>query len=286
MRIVWYYELIRRKDNFIRVILMPVLILLVIFLVSLCVDVMFPVVNKLYMKWPDMVKNLLSLPSWSSKLYVNVWQLFAIIYPITMLYGMMTGLASSIVEEERLETVVYLHNLSVSRLQLILSKLLVWVFVFCCGLIALLLENTIFFLLVGAGNMIGMMAEHYISLCFVAVLYGVIAMFFASYHDNEKSCEDAIFLGAITTFLIARIYSIIEFLSALLVETGREGLVTQKMDAIVEKIRILTVVAPVTWCWPGISVRGVYIVSGVLITGMLVLAAGYIYQQRTFRDGV
>ena len=284
MKTVLYYELTRRRDNFIRSILVPVILLLALFVISICVDTMFPVVNRVYMKWPDMIKELLSLPAWSSRLYVNLWQLFALIYPIIFLYRMTIGLAGSIIEEERLETVTYLHNMSVSRLQLMLGKMLVWCEVVCVGLLMLLVENVVFFLILGAGNMIGMMVEHYVTLVFVAVIYSITAVFFASYHKKEGSCEDAIFSVVVLTFLIARIYTLIQFMSDLFVATGREGAITQKLDAIAEKLRILTIASPITWCWPGVYMRGIYVVCAVVIAGILLVAAGYIYPQRTFSE--
>ena len=284
MKAVWYYEVTRRRDNFIRMIVTPIVLLAMVFVLSLVVDAVFPVVNRVYMKWPDMITELLSFPVWNSKLYVNLWQLFAIIYPIVSLYNIMTGVANSIIEEERLETVVYLRNLSVKREYLMLGKLIVWCVAMGIGLFFLAAENGIFFLLVGAENMLGMMIKHYLSLFLVGIIGISFAVFLASYHKTEASCEDSIMTMMILTFITARMYTLIRFLSDLFVATGREGVVTERMDGIAERLRILTVVSPVTWCWPGVSVRGIYIVCGIAITVILLVAALYIYPQRMFKE--
>lgn len=284
MRAVWYYEVTRRRDNFIRMILTPVILLFVVFVLSFLMDAMVPVVNRVYMKWPDMVKDLLSLPAWNSNLYVNLWQLFALFYPIIFLYNVVSGLTASIIEEERLETVTFLHNLSVNRLQVLFGKLLVWCAVLCLSLLALLVENIIFFLIVGANNMLGAMVEHYLVFLFVGILYSIFAVFLASYHKTELDCEDTISTVMILTFLFARIYTLIQFLSDLFVATGREGAITERMDIIAQKLRILTVASPLTWCWPGVAMDGVYALCGVIVAVILLVAAGYIYPRRTFTE--
>ncbi len=284
MRVVWYYEVTRRKDKFIRMVLTPVVILFVIFVLSFFVDAMFPIVNRVYMKWPDMMKDLLSLPAWNSNLYINMWQLFALFYPIIFLYSIVSGLAASIIEEERLETLTYLHNLSVNRLQVMFGKMLVWCAVLCLSLFILLAENAIFFLIIGARNMLGMMVEHYLLFCFVGVLYIIFAMFLASYHRAESDCEDTISTIMILTFLLARIYTLIQFLCDLFVATGREGAITEQMDWVAEKLRIMTITSPLTWCWPGVNMRSIYVVCGIIIAVILLVAAGYIYPRRTLTE--
>ena len=135
MNTVLYFELRRKRRNLLKYAVVPAVVSMVLFVVCMATDAFFPFINRTYMKWPDMVKDLLSLKPWSGDLWLNVWQLFALCYPFYLIYMMMTETAEALSEEDRLETVVYLHNAGVDRKTMFGAKLLVWageVFA-CCG---------------------------------------------------------------------------------------------------------------------------------------------------------
>ena len=115
MNTVLYFELRRKRRNLFKYAVVPAVVSLVLFVVCMATDAFFPFINRTYMKWPDMVKDLLSLKPWSGDLWLNVWQLFALCYPFYLIYMMMTETAEALSEEVRLETVVYLHNSGVDR---------------------------------------------------------------------------------------------------------------------------------------------------------------------------
>lgn len=277
MKTVLYFDWTRNKKKYILNIVVPVVILAVLFVISVIVDKFFPVVNYRYMRWPDMVKNLFSLPAWNRCLYGNIWQVFSLFYPFFMVYTVMSGLAGAIIEEERLETVVYLKNLSIERNVLMLTKGFLWIVQSLVICLALMLENLLFFLLLQVGQMAVSVLKYYTGLFLVSLIYMAIALFLASFSKRERVCEDKIFAILVIPFLLARIYAVVGFMGELLVATNREGNVTDIIGMISEKLKVLTVVSPLVWSWPDIQINGLYVFCGIAVAIIMTVAAYSIY---------
>ena len=230
MKTVLYFDWTRNKRKYISDIVIPAVLLAVLFLVSVIVDYLVPSFNSRYMRWPDMVKNLLSLPAWSRSLYGNIWQIFSLFYPFFLVYRVMTGLAGAIIEEERLETVVYLKNLSIDRNVLIQAKGILWVVQSFAICLVLMIENVLFFLILRAGQMAVTVLKYYTDLFLVSLIYMAIALFLASFSQRESICEDKIFGVLVIPFLLARMYAVAGFMADLLVVAKREGKITDTIN--------------------------------------------------------
>lgn len=280
MRTVWYYTITQNKKKLLHMIFIPLILLFIIFIVSVFVDRVFPEFNNQYMKWPDMTKDLLGLAAWNSHLYVNLWQLTALVYPLFHIYDMMTGLTRSIIEEERLETIVFLHNLSLDRGTVLGAKAVVWLLHTLLCMVILFAENLAFLLILHAERMILMVGRYYFTLFAVSLLYITIALFIASFEKQEKSSYNTILVVLIVPLLIARARAVIRFGSALLVATNRGGDFTDKLDWLVGKLGILEVLSPVAWCWPGERISGLFAICGLGVAVVMLTAAVSIYNHR------
>lgn len=280
MRTVWYYTITQNKRKLLRNIFGPVILLLALFGISVFVDQVFPTFNRQYMKWPNMTKDLLGLAAWNSHLYVNLWQFLALVYPIYHIYDMMTGLTRSIIEEERLETIVYLHNLSLDRKTVLGTKSLVWLLHTLLCMVILFAENLLFLMILHAERMIPMVGRYYVTLFAVCLLYITIALFIASFEKQEKASYNTIFAVIIVPLLIARIRAVIRFWAALLTATNRGGDLTDKLDWLVGKLKILEVLSPIAWCWPGVRITGLFVICGLCVAVVMLTAAVSIYNHR------
>lgn len=224
-----------------------------------------------------MVKDLFGLPAWNSNLYGNLWHIIALFYPLYFIYVVAAGAADSIVEEERLETIVYLNNLSIGRDVVLMTKVaerLVISFISC---LVLAVENSVFFLLLRSGQMAVTVIKYYTALFLIGWVYIAIAIFVASYSKTEKGCEDKIFAIMIIPFLSARLYAVIGFFGDLLVATGREGKIVDVIGVVSDKLQVLTLISPITWCWPSVQVRGLYVLCGIVVIVFLVTIGYSIY---------
>lgn len=280
MKTVWYYAVTQNKKKLLHMIFIPMAIFFAVFMISVLVERFFPDFNSQYMKLPDMTKDLLGLAAWNSHLYPNLWQFVALVYPLFHIYDMMTGLTRSIIEEERLETIVYLHNLSLDRGTVLWAKSLLWLLHTLLCMAILFLENLLFLLVLHAERMILMMGRYYVTLFAVSLLYITIALFIASFEKQEKASYSTILIGLIVPLLIARIPAVIRFLSVFLASTNRGGSFPDKLDGIAGKLQILEVLSPVTWCFPGERVSGLFAVCGLCVAVVMLVAAGSIYNHR------
>lgn len=277
MKTVLYFDWTRNKRKYISNIVIPAVLLAVLFLVSVVVDYFVPAFNSRYMRWPDMVKNLLSLSAWKGNLYGNIWQVFSLIYPFFLVYEVMSGLAGAIIEEERLETVVYLKNLSIGRNVLMRTKGLIWLaesFIIC---LLLMIENMLFFLMLRAAHMALTVFRYYTALFLVSLIYMAIALFMASFSQRESICEDKIFGVLAIPFLLARMYAIAGFMADIMVAAKREGKIIDMIYMIADKLKVMTVLSPLTWCWQEIQVNGLYLLCGIVVTVIMTTAAYSIY---------
>lgn len=78
-------------------------------------------------------------------------------------------------------------------------------------------------------------------------------------------------------FLLARIYAVVGFFADLLVATGREGTVTDTIALVAGKLEILTLVSPLTWCWPAVRISWIHVICGAAVAVVMIMAGYAIY---------
>ncbi|MDE6433404.1 MAG: hypothetical protein K2L07_04170 [Lachnospiraceae bacterium] len=280
MNIVVYFEITRKKKRMLKYIVWPIIFSVILFAVCMAVDGIFPNFNNNYMKWPDMLKDLLCLRSWTSHLWLNVWQFFMLAYPFYLIYNIMKEQAQAISEEERLETIVYLHNAGVSRRELFAAKWFVWMgeMVLCC--LSLAVVNVVSAAILRYTQGIWNALKYYGILFLVCMLYLVIALFAAACKGKKDMSGDTIVAILIIPLLVSRIPAFLRFFSALLVLTGREGAIVDKISQIGTQTEILTAVSPLTWCWPDMQITAVHIIFGVVVYIVMLTAGFSIYTHR------
>lgn len=283
MNTVLYFEFQRKRKNMLRYIIVPALLSFVLFGVCMIVDALFPNFNKTYIKWPDIVKNFFCLKPWSGDLWLNVWQFFVLLYPFYLIYVMMTEMARALSEEERLETVVYLHNAGVDRKTIFVSKFLVWggETLACC--ISLLLLHVIFAALLRQQQGMKNALLYYIVLFLICMLYLSIAMFVAACKAEKGVAADTVMMLLILPWLISRVPAFLRFLAELLVLTGREGAIVGQMGDIGERIEVFTILSPLTWSWPALTVQRSYVVCAIVLFIVLSATAFSIYTHKKMR---
>ena len=86
MKTVMYYDYVRNRKSLLQNLLVWTVLLLLLFMVSLIVEKIVPGFNKEYLKWPDMAKNLLAVGNWNNHIYINLWQIVSLAFPIYMVY--------------------------------------------------------------------------------------------------------------------------------------------------------------------------------------------------------
>lgn len=287
MKTVLYYEFVRKKKNYIGNILLPAALFLCLFVVSGMIEYFFPMFNVQYMRWPDIVKNLLGLPAWNRSLYGNIWQIGALIFPVCWIYKVMTDLVSSVREEDRLETIFYLRNLSVSRTNIICAK---GIFVLAEHFFACLLlwiENMIVFACLGAGQMVITVWQYYFTILLTGVLFMGIAVFILACKREERQCNEIIIWLLGSTLVISRFSALFQFISDLLVETERTGVVSDKLGMLADRTQILSVVSPIIWCWPSVKVDMGYVWCGIIVFLICFLTGFSIYvRESVIDDGI
>lgn len=280
MNIVVYFEITRKKKRMLKYIVRPVIFSVLLFAVCIAVDGIFPDFNNNYMKWPELLKDLLCLRSWTSHLWMNVWQLFMLAYPFYLIYNIMREQAQGISEEDRLETFVYLHNAGVSRRALLAAKWLVWIGETACCCLSLAVINVISAVLLRYTQGIWNALKYYGILFLVCMLYLSIALFAAACKGKKDVSGDTIAAVLIIPLLVSRIPAFLRFFSALLELTGREGAVADKFSQLGTQTEILTIVSPLTWCWPDMRTTAVHVIFGVVVFIVMLTAGFSIYTHR------
>ncbi|MCM1499670.1 MAG: hypothetical protein NC124_14495 [Clostridium sp.] len=280
MKTVINFEWTRKRRKMLKRILIPLCVTVVLFILCTLIDVLIPGFNKAYMKWPDMLKNLLCLKSWTGHLWFNVWQLFALGYPFYLIYGGMMELAVSVTDEERLETVVYLHNAGISRRTIFLGKGLIWVLETLISCASLLLVNLLTTLMLGSSQMALNMLQHYVLLFLVCLIYLAIALFMAACRGAVRVSEDAVLAVIVLPCLVSRLPALLGFLAALLTTTGRSSAVAAAVAGIGGRIEPLTIVSPLTWCWPAFQGSVLHVIFGVVVFIVMFTAGISIYTHK------
>lgn len=283
MRTVLYFELRRKKEHLIKYIVLPIIFSILLFGICVVVDFFFPALNRMYMKWPALLQDLLCLKPWSGDLWLNVWQFFVLVYPFYLLYVMMTELSEALSEEERLETVVYLHNAGVNRKTIFATKLLVWggELLGCCS--TLLLLNVLFALLLGQNQGVRNAFVCYSILFLVGMLYLSVALFMAACKPKKGVTADSVIAVLILPWLFSRIPAFLRFFSELLVITGRDGEIAERLGRLGERLDILTLLSPLTWSWPALKIQKSYIVCAIILFVVMLGAAFSIYTHKKMR---
>ncbi|MDE5863369.1 MAG: hypothetical protein K2H34_03370, partial [Lachnospiraceae bacterium] len=205
MKTVLYFEWTRKRQKMLKRILGPLIVVIVLFILCTLMDILVPQFNKVYMKWPDMLKDLLCLKSWTSHLWFNVWQLFALGYPFYLIYGGMMELTASVIDEQRLETMIYLNNAGISRKTLFLGKGLMWSLemLVCCGL--LLVINVVLALILGSSQMALNMLQYYVLLFLICLIYLAVALFMAACKGATGVSDDAVLAVLLLPCVVSRV---------------------------------------------------------------------------------
>lgn len=280
MRTVIYFEVIRRRKKFLAMVLAPVVVWSVLYLIFGILDRKAPFINKEYMMWPEIVKNLLGLPAWRSEFSMNIWHILALFYPLLWGYLLMEGTASSVVEEERLETVVYIQNAGIPRRSVWLGKGLTWAVVSFLSLLIILLVQMLEMWFSGMTQNVGIISRYYGLLSLVSLFYLVLGLFLASYKKDETGCKNMSLVLVLVPWMVSRIPAVLHFISALLVETGRQGRGAELLEAWGTKLDPLTMVCPLTWCWHTMRVSGSFVAAAVVIAILLGGVGFSLYQTR------
>lgn len=280
MKTVLYFEWMRKQQKMKKQIIGPLVVVLILFILCTLLDVLMPEFNKNYMKWPDMLKDFLCLKSWNSYLWFNVWQLFALVYPFYLIYSVMRELAVAVSEEDGLETAVYLHNAGISRNMIFWGKGFVWgglAFV-CCA--SLLVVNVVFALILGSLQMALNMLLYYFLLWLICLIYLAITLFMVSYKSIEGVSDDAVLAVLILPCLVSRLPALLYFFSSLLKLTGREGVIVDTVGGIADRIKLFTIVSPITWCWPAFEGRVLHFIFGVIVMLIMLITGFSIYSHK------
>ncbi len=280
MKTVLYFDYIRNRRKLLWYILIPLLVLVVMFTSCGIVDKVFPTFNATYMKWPDLVKNLIGLANWSGSLAINVWQLFAMLYPFCMGYVIMKGLCHSLLEEERLETVVYIRNTDIGRKQYLLTKGVIWLAFGLLVTIGIMIVTVLLALLVGAGRNVPLLVEYYVKMFFVLAFYIGVAYFLVVSRQDEEECEERIMEWMVFPWLVSRIPAVLQMLSVVMVMTGREGAIADKLAMLGERMHSLLLVCPFVWCQTAVDVPWQYVLCLVCVWIVLVLSAFSVDKKR------
>lgn len=280
MKTVIYYDYVRNKKSLVHNLVTWTVLLLLLFMVSLIIEKMMPEFSREYLKWPSMAQNLLAMGSWNHHVYINLWQIVSLIFPFYIVYAVMSGLSRSVVQEERLETMVFLQNMSVGPVQALLSKLLFWIGYAFIIYVALLVENVILFLILGSWYNLSILVSYYGMLFFATVVYLAIALFLSSYAKHEEGCANVFAWILFLSVILSKVGAFVHFVVDLMVMKGQEGNIIGKVDGIADKLDVFIALCPVTWCWGGIEVSGTYMICGIVIGCLFGAGAAWIYKSR------
>lgn len=280
MKTIIYFDALRNRKKLFSYIVLPIIALAAVFLVFTILDKCFPGFNAAYMKWPDIVKDLLGMSAWNSHLAVNVWQILSLVYPFYIIYVLMSGLCSSVIQEERLETIVYLHNAGVDGRTFFIAKTVIWIAGAFLAAMGLLIVNSVLLLLIGAARNIVFTVNYYLGLFVVCIFYLSVALFMSSYKKHEEECKNAAVTILLVPWLISRIPAALRAFSFIMEMAGREGKAADTLMMLGERLRPLEMVAPVTWCFTSVNVTWIYAVCMFLVFLIMNTSALLIYEKR------
>lgn len=246
-------------------------VLLVIFLIAVILDRAAPGCN-LRLQFPDRVYDLLYLYPWQEELYSNLFLFFALMFPFFFLYRRMKEVLQTVFavkgKKEMWAGKILMQGLGVSVVHSLLSCLI------------LFLENALFFVIEGNGLMPQLAGGFFFRLFWISLIYMVIALFIAVCTEEMESCEDINIVVLLLPYVMARMHSLIRFFADQVVASNKKISEPELVETWIRRLNALQVLAPVTWCTPGIGYPVWYILFGVLLVLILGLAAISIFMDK------
>lgn len=273
MRTVLYIDYSRNKSRYLRGILSPIIFLAICFVVSIILELIFPKLNA-HLNFPDFIKDFFALHYWQSHIYSNLWNMFALVFPFIYFYELMAGLSKSVITEERMETVIYMHNLGVNRGTMLLTKFGIWSIYSLLNCVILFLENMLFFIIIKNYNMIKTAGIYSIRLFTIGIVYLSIALFLASFEGHENDSASTSIAVIIIPFLIARVHALIHLFADILFLSGRSYNGLDKISSVADSLTPLHLICPLFWSYPSQSIRLSYIICAFAIT-IVMFVTGY-----------
>ena len=249
MSTVIYIDVVRNKKKLIWGLIYTAAFLLACFVLSAIFDLVFPGINSIF-DFPQAIDSFLLFYDWNEHLYINIWNLFVFVFPFIFIYVLMLDYSCSIVEEEEFETLTYMRSLGIGRETLLISKLLVrlaWVLAVC---FVLLVENLLFFLILGEKKMIVTAAVFCLKLFLVGILHFTFALFVAACSAREKSCTITCGVIVLFEFVFARLHSYVRLLADTLFVSGKKYNEIEWLYGISAKLESLKIFCPIKLCYP------------------------------------
>ena len=108
----------------------------------------------------------------------------------------------------------------------------------------------------------------------------MVSIFLASYSKHENRCSDSINWILFLSLILSKVGAFVHFVVGLMTMKGQEGDIVGKVDGIADKLDVLIILCPASWCWNGMEISGAYIVCGVIMAIFLCLGAFWIYAGR------
>lgn len=270
MKVVWFFEWTGRKNRIKNLLLYPLVFWLIILLTGALTDKLMPGFNQQYMRWPDYMKQVLGLGGWSGRLWYNLWQFFAVIYPFFHIYMTLNCLTDSLQDEIQLETLVFLRNAGVDNVTVMAAKSVFWMcasLLMCLGQFALL---ALFGKLSGIGMIISVLWVYYCILFFVSVFYIAVALYVSVGRKKRQECRDVYLSLLVLPWLLAKVPGVIFLFAELLKLTGRSEDLVTSVAVWEQKTAFLHFVSPVSWCIPqNVDVSILIVMAYVVIAAVL-----------------
>lgn len=251
----------------------------IVFLISILLDHVAPGCN-LRLQFPDRVYDLLYLYPWQEELYSNLFLMGTLVFPFFFLYGRMKEVA-------RLVFGIRGETAEIGKRKALLARKMglavLGAFVIC---LVLFLENAVFFLIEGNGLHPGLAWGFFFRLFWISLIYMVIAMFAAACADELETCEDMNMILLLLPYVLARMHSLIRFFSDQIAASNRVLKEPELVETWIRRLGSLQVLAPVTWCSPGIQYPVWYGVCAALLAVILGVAGISIFldAQKTGND--
>ena len=273
MNTVIYIDVVRNKKKLLRILICTVAFLLVCFVLSFIIDLVFPSFNA-HFDFPQSIDSFLVFYDWHEHLYSNLWSLFAFVFPYIFIFILMVEYSCSVVEEEEFETLSYMRSLGIGRETILISKLLVrlaWSLILC---VALFLENLLFFIVINERKMILIAGIYSLKLFLVGLLHFTFALFIAACSVREKNCTIASGVVVLIEFVIARLHSYVRLLADTLFVSGKKYNEIDWLYTISAKLEALKILSPIKLCYPEQSVT-LSLGICIAIIGIVFTVAGY-----------
>lgn len=269
MGTIFYFEWRRKKNDIFFHLFWPAVVSLVLFAACLLAG-RIPAFSASRFRWPEPLRAFLCLNSWNSSLWVNVVQLFTLIYSFSLPYSVMRGVARSVSEEDYYETIVYLHNAGIKPKTIFTVKSLFWLgaALACCVLTATV--QAVLTILAASASEAGAILIFYRNLFLLCVFYLPVALLPAAFSRKAGMAGSGIGSILLIPMLLSRLPQGLCSLAEALTLAQREGAIIGKLSQIGNRLEILSGISPLTWTWPAAEIHGLSIGCACLVC--LVLA--------------